>query len=236
MRCKTELLSRVKQIATNLSDMQKAVTLSTQLELNPDRSCVRRCIPFEMREIGPEYSVYVEGLSSQWNHDTVSKIFASCGEITYISLPRHAQSGQFRGFGFIEFKTGCLCGCKVYRIVEGATKALSLNGHHEASWVNSLKVISKQEWLQKKAQYKSKTSRHGSEKVHKSIPYLVASYLREGATAKELWRLFSSIGPIHSLEVYKGEETTEWVNSSSCVVQYESEIVGLINWGDRIVY
>ena len=80
--------------------------LSSQLELNSDKSCVRRCIPFEMKEIGPEYSVYVEGLSSQWNHDTVSRIFSSCGDISYISLPRHAQTGQFRGFGFVEFKTG----------------------------------------------------------------------------------------------------------------------------------
>ena len=75
MRYKTVLSHRVKQIATELSDLQRAVTLSSQLELNSDKSCVRRCVPFEMKEIGPEYSVYVEGLSSQWNHDTVSKRF-----------------------------------------------------------------------------------------------------------------------------------------------------------------
>ena len=80
--------------------------LSSQLELNADKSCVRRRVPFVMKEIGPEYSVYVEGLSSQWNHETVSRIFSSCGEISYISLPRHAQTGQFRGFGFVEFKSG----------------------------------------------------------------------------------------------------------------------------------
>ena len=122
------------------------------------------------------------------------------------------------------------------RIVEGAKNALSLDGHHEASWVNSLTVIPKQEWIRKKTQYKSKTSRQGSEKVRKSIPYLVASYLKDGATAKELWRLFSSIGPIHSLIVYKGEEATEWVNSSSCIVQFESEIVSLENGCDEVVY
>ena len=225
MRYKTVLSHRVKQIATELSDLQRAVTLSSQLELNSDKSCVRRCVPFEMKEIGPEYSVYVEGLSSQWNHDTVSKIFSSCGEISYISLPRHAQTGQFRGFGFVEFKTGWNLIIEDNKIVEGAKNALSLNGHHEASWVNSLTVIPKQEWLRKKTQYKSKTSRQGSEKVHKSMPYLVASYLKDGATAKELWRLFSAMGPIHSLVVYKGGEVTEWVNPSSCIVQFESEIV-----------
>ena len=97
-------------------------------------------------------------------------------------------------------------------------------------------MISKQEWLRKKKHYKSKTLRKESEDNAKSTPYLVASYLRDGATAKELWRLFSSIGHIHSLMVYKGEETTEWVNSSSCVVQFESMIVGMDYGFDMVVY
>ena len=74
--------------------------------LNSDKSKLKRKDPFVMKEIGPEYSIYVEGLSPRWDHDAVSKIFSACGTVTHISLPRNKNIHQFRGFGFVEFATG----------------------------------------------------------------------------------------------------------------------------------
>ena len=111
--------------------------------------------------------------------------------------------------------------------VDAAEKALQLHGHREANWVNALTVISKKEWMKRKEKYKKEASSHVPPKVQSSPPFLVARRLKEGIEPKELWRLFSAMGPIRLLDVFKGSEPTEWVNATSCVVQFESFIVGV---------
>ena len=114
---------------------------------------------------------------------------------------------------------------EVYDFLVGAAKkALELQGHREANWVNALTVMSKKEWLKRKEKYKKEASSHLPPRVHSSPPFLVARKLKEGIEPKELWRLFSAIGPIHLLDAFKGEESV-WVNPTSCVVQFESFIV-----------
>ena len=81
--------------------------------------------------------------------------------------------------------------------------------------------------MKRKEKYKKEASSHVPPKVQSSTPFLVARRLKEGIEPKELWRLFSAMGPIHLLDVFKGGEPTEWVNSTSCVVQFESFIVGV---------
>ena len=93
--------------------------------------------------------------------------------------------------------------------------------------MNALTVISKKEWMKRKEKYKKEASSHIPPKASSSPPFLVVRRLKEGVEPKELWRLFSAMGPIHLLDVFKGTEPTEWVNSTSCVVQFESCIVGL---------
>lgn len=97
---------RVKKITEKRTDVCSAIEKVPSLVLNDDRSKLKRKDPFVMREIGPEFSIYVEGLSPQWDHEAVSKIFASCGTITHISLPRNKNTHQYRGFGFVEFDMG----------------------------------------------------------------------------------------------------------------------------------
>ena len=101
--------------------------------------------------------------------------------------------------------------------VDAAEKALQLHGHREA----------KKEWMKRKEKYKKEASSHVPPKVQSSPPFLVARRLKEGIEPKELWRLFSAMGPIRLLDVFKGSEPTEWVNATSCVVQFESFIVGV---------
>lgn len=100
------LTDRVKKITDKLAELCSVIETVPSLELSSDKSKLRRKSPFVMKEIGPEFSIYVEGLSPQWDHGAVSKIFSSCGTVTHISLPRNKNTHQFRGFGFVEFDTG----------------------------------------------------------------------------------------------------------------------------------
>ena len=94
----------------------------------------------------------------------------------------------------------------------------------------------KNEWIQQKQDFKSKSKSKSKSKFNLStnvvsssssskIPFLLVSSLQGSESAKDLWRLFSMIGPIRHLEVYKKSNPTEFVNEHSCVVQYESHIV-----------
>lgn len=101
-------MHRVKKITTEKGVVREAAQMSDQLEVSKNGEMVRRKIPYKPIVIGPEYSVYVEGLSSQWDHDVVGSIFSRCGEIAHIGLPKSRQSNAYRGFAFIEFKNGRL--------------------------------------------------------------------------------------------------------------------------------
>ena len=99
-------MDRVKKITDKQTELCSAIETVPSLVLNSDKSKLKRKDPFVMKEIGPEYSIYVEGLSPRLDHDAVSKIFSACGTVTHISLPRNKNTHQFRGFGFVEFATG----------------------------------------------------------------------------------------------------------------------------------
>lgn len=110
--------------------------------------------------------------------------------------------------------------------MESAKEALKLNNYRETTWVNPLTVISKTEWMQRKKDFKSVSSSQQPAKSNPtSTPYLLVSPLEGSESSKDLWRLFSAMGPIRHLEVFRGQQPTPFVNPHSCVVQYESSIV-----------
>ena len=88
--------------------------------------------------------------------------------------------------------------------------------------------------MQRKQEFKVKAKQNSnttgnpvisSSSSSSDIPFLQASNLQGSESPRELWRLFSMIGPIHHLEVYQKTNSTEFVNEHSCIVQYESQIV-----------
>ena len=97
---------RVKKITDKQATVCSAIEKVPSLVLSEDKTRLRRKAPFVMKEIGPEFVIYVEGLSPQWDHEAVSKLFSSCGTVTHVSLPRNKNTHQYRGFGFVEFDTG----------------------------------------------------------------------------------------------------------------------------------
>ena len=94
----------MKKITTDKEIVRKATTLSKLLTLSDDGEKIRRAVPYKPVVIEPEYCVYVEGLSPEWDHDRVASIFGRYGEIAHISLPKTKHDGNYRGFAFIEYK------------------------------------------------------------------------------------------------------------------------------------
>jgi RNA recognition motif-containing protein len=50
-------------------------------------------------------SVYVGNLSYEVTQDTLSAVFAEYGSVKRVKLPTNRETGQLRGFGFVEMGT-----------------------------------------------------------------------------------------------------------------------------------
>jgi RNA recognition motif-containing protein len=50
-------------------------------------------------------SVYVGNLSYEVTQDTLSAVFAEYGSVKRVQLPTNRETGQLRGFGFVEMGT-----------------------------------------------------------------------------------------------------------------------------------
>ena len=51
----------------------------------------------------PFYSSFQELLPKSVTHDWVEKVFAKCGKVVYISIPRYQTTQDPKGFAFVEF-------------------------------------------------------------------------------------------------------------------------------------
>lgn len=107
--------NRVKALVEDVTVLQKALSTSTMLKLNEDKSSVRRITPYSKPKDVDKRTVYVELLPSNVDHDWIKRIFSRCGTISYISIPRYKSTGDPKSFAFVEFET-----------VEGAKKACQI--------------------------------------------------------------------------------------------------------------
>ncbi|XP_045212248.2 la-related protein 7-like isoform X2 [Mercenaria mercenaria] len=78
---------------------------SNFLQLNPEKTHVKRVTPYKEPENVDERTVYVECIPHHADHEWVKKLFSACGKVAYISLPRYPSTGDPKGFGFVEFET-----------------------------------------------------------------------------------------------------------------------------------
>lgn len=46
-----------------------------------------------------------ECLPADVTHEWVQRVFSTCGNVVYVSLPRFRTTRDFKGFGFVEFST-----------------------------------------------------------------------------------------------------------------------------------
>ncbi|GFS01236.1 La-related protein 7, partial [Elysia marginata] len=83
----------------------QALSRSKILQLNEDKTKVRRITPFQeiSQEETDRCTIYVEYLPSHATHMWVRQVFSQCGQVEYVSLPTYKTTKQIKGFAFVEF-------------------------------------------------------------------------------------------------------------------------------------
>jgi len=97
--------NKLKKLTNDVSVVAKAVENSPSLQLNTDRTRVKRTSKLLEIENVDARTVYVEEFPANTDHDWLKSIFSTCGTVSYISLPKYKHNNQVKGFAFIEFTT-----------------------------------------------------------------------------------------------------------------------------------
>nr|KAG5707754.1 hypothetical protein BaRGS_003329 [Batillaria attramentaria] len=98
---------KIQKLTDSQDVIARALQKSDLLKVSEDRTkvCRTRPVHYMTQEEVDARTVYVEGLPKHADHDWVSSQFASCGRVAYVSLPRYRQTGDIKGFAFVEFET-----------------------------------------------------------------------------------------------------------------------------------
>lgn len=135
-----------------LEQVAQAVHSSPLLVLSEDgRKLGRNPSQGPVQDIDPTPRViYVEGLPLTFNIDDVTLHFSRYGTVRLVHLPRHPETGEPRGFGFVEFDTE----------QEATEAAAAVNGRWPRSWPQRfdgkvVKAMPKREWLSNRLDYQA---------------------------------------------------------------------------------
>lgn len=105
--------NKIKALTTETNRIAKALESSKILSLSEDNTKVCRKTPINIRENCDDFTVYVQGLPSDADHDWLISIFSQYGSVAYVSIPRYKRNKKLKGFAFVEFDS-----------IEGAEKCL----------------------------------------------------------------------------------------------------------------
>lgn len=94
--------NKIKALTTDVSVIALALQASSFLEVNLEHK-VKRISEVKELTNADNCTVYVENLPKHVTHDWVKHMFKRCGNVTYVSLPKYKKTGDFKGFGFVEF-------------------------------------------------------------------------------------------------------------------------------------
>jgi hypothetical protein len=111
------------------------------LEVSADGATVCRRRPLPVEDDGDARTVHVEPVAAGSTIESVQQIFARCGTVAFVSLPRQ-PSRALRGFGFVEYAS------------EAAARraARELNGVAPAEGQAALRVTLQSDWNRRKRQ------------------------------------------------------------------------------------
>lgn len=98
---------KIQSLTDSSEIVARALSKSDLLAVSEDKTKVRRTRPvhYMTQEEVDAKTVYVEGLPKHADHDWISNHFSVCGRVAYVSLPRYRQTGDIKGFAFVEFFT-----------------------------------------------------------------------------------------------------------------------------------
>lgn len=122
---------------------------STTLELSEDCSGVRRRTPLQLDVNTVPLTIYAEGLPLTFSLDDLARFFAQYGKVGRLDMPHHRETKEPRGFCFVEYATE----------KEALGAVTALDGKWPLPWPRrydgrTLRVMTKQRWLNFKEEYK----------------------------------------------------------------------------------
>ncbi|XP_067124291.1 la-related protein 7 [Centruroides vittatus] len=97
--------NKIRALTKESRDVANAVSSSSIIKLNEDKTKLKRILPVTKRENIDDCMIYVERLPSGVDHDWLKSVFSNFGTVLYVSLPRFKPTGKPKGFSFIEFET-----------------------------------------------------------------------------------------------------------------------------------
>ena len=95
--------NRMKQLCADISLIVKAMKLCPAIEVI-DEKWVKPSRPLPDPKNVDAVTVYIERLPSHADHDWIKSLFSPCGNVVYVSLPRHKTTREIKGFAFVEFE------------------------------------------------------------------------------------------------------------------------------------
>lgn len=98
--------NRIRALTDEVKVIADAIAYKSELlQINEDRTKVKRIKPLSELKDVDQRTVYVEYLPNSADHEWVKKLFSVCGKVSYVSLPKYQTTGDLKGFGFVEFET-----------------------------------------------------------------------------------------------------------------------------------
>jgi lupus La protein len=205
--------SRMKNLSEDIAVIAEAVSKSTELlELNEDKTCVRRRLPLPESQETLLSSVYVKGFPSATTLDELQEYFRGVSEkVQAIRMRRNPESKEFKGSVFVELGSA-----------EEANRVASLElKHGEANLV----VMTKMKYFESKNA--SRTSSKKAEVEAKPFEYtkgclicvdevpegVTFNQIKEALNAKQHPAAFASIDNGVATVRFKEALTEETFNS-----------------------
>jgi hypothetical protein len=150
--------NKIRSILSGYSEDQMIKAIKSCLKnsklLKIKNKKISRIVKFECEDIVineiNKRTIYVEGVPPDTTHDVIRRIFERSGVVKHVSIPK--SNGHKRSFAFVTYNTSQEAEAAIkefHNKVPG--EFLNWKGKHE---IRSLVVISKEDWVSKKAEFK----------------------------------------------------------------------------------
>ncbi|CAL1286637.1 unnamed protein product [Larinioides sclopetarius] len=95
--------NKIRELTDDVNAIVAALSKSTILQVNEEKTKVRRVTPMGKPKDFDACTLYVEKLPSHADHKWIKDMFERFGRVDYINIPRYKVSNKIKGFAFIEF-------------------------------------------------------------------------------------------------------------------------------------
>jgi len=192
--------NRVSALASDMTTIVAALRQIDWLVLDDQEESVRRREPLPKIDTSAARSVYVENLQAGASIESLRALFAPCGAVACVSLPRCASRDAL-GFAFVEFE----------REEDAAAAVHKMDGTPPSEGVAPLRVLLKATWESQKRAYKGSraainrraaeqarreaAARRAADEAAADLPRLVVaiSGIPRGANVKTVRREMTSV-------------------------------------------